>query len=288
MDTLRGYGQSLAGYSQGALNFLNSNGLIPQIILTILIILLIHVIILMIENVVQGIKNYSRLAVTILPDTYDEAQNYLQTRDSKNSLMYPSNNELNGLEFSYSFHLYVDPKTFDSATSSSGFYNVFWKGSASKPWPLLNPGVFVGNDAGKEKNNLRIYQNSVTNHAEYVDIPNIPIGKYMHIVITQRGANMDVYINGNVIKRHVFTTVPKINYGGVYVFSPTTLNQANAPVVLGSVKGYISRLKYFAYAISYPEIDSLMREGPSAKIVKKTSDQTPPYFHDSWWVTRYM
>jgi hypothetical protein len=113
----------------------------------------------------------------------------------------------------------------------------------------------------------------------------------MHIVITQRGVNMDVYINGNVIKRHVFTTVPKINYGSVYVFSPKTMVAnagSNCPEIKGSVKGYISRLKYYAYAISYPEIDALLREGPSAKIVKKITDQTSPYFHDSWWVTRYM
>jgi hypothetical protein len=54
-----------------------------------------------------------------------------------------------------------------------------------------------------------------------------------------------------------------------------------------AMNGMVSRLKYFAYGLNYSQIDALYREGPSKKIVSKSYNQTPPYFYDNWWVTKY-
>ena len=101
-------------------------------------------------------------------------------------------------------------------------------------------------------------------------------------------------MNGNVAVRHEFDAVPKLNYGNVYVLAPITFpktpeERANVRnfSVDGAAKGMVSRLKYYAYGITYADIDSLVREGPSKKIISNTYTEVPPYFHDDWWVTRY-
>lgn len=292
MEAARSYGQQAWNRS---LAFLSSDGLIPQLILTIIIILVLHFIIMAVESLVKGVQRYNRLSATLLPYTYiskgdnKDAQVVLQNpKKSKYPFMYPSENEVNGLEFSYSFHLYVDPDTYVDVANrhANEFYTVFYKGG-SNPWPLLGPGVFLN----AKENTLRIYMNSVKSIQDnYVEIPNMPVGKWAHLVITQRGQNMDIYINGNIAVRKHFEELPLINFGDVYVFpiaTHTPSANSTAPKVIGAMKGMISRLKYYAYAINYTQIDSLIGEGISKKIVASSMDQTPPYFHDSWWVTRY-
>jgi hypothetical protein len=288
MDTVQLYGQR-------ALNFLNSDGLVPQLVLTIVIILVISTIISMFEMIVTGIRNYNRLTVTLLPDTYTSEQIYLQDpRLSEYDYLYPSANEFNGIEYSFAFQLYIDPDTYTSIRTP-GFYNVFYKGDQNNIWPNMSPGVFLN----AQENTLRIYMNAIDNTKDsYVEIPNMPVGKWFHTVIVQKGQSLDVYINGNIAARHEFSSIPKFNFGPVNVFSSKTFNpsgnedQYKGPDgktfnVIGPMKGMISKLKYYAYAISFTQIDSLSTEGPSSKIITKAIYQTPPYFHDSWWVTRY-
>ncbi len=297
MDAARSYGTQAWNRS---LAFLSSDGLIPQLVITVIIVLVLHFVIMAVESLVSGIKRYGRLSATLLPYTYiskggnsanSDAQTVIQDpKSSKYPFMYPSENEVTGLEFSYSFHLYIDPDTYSTAGAANDFYTIFYKGG-EKPWPILGPGVFLN----ASTNTIRIYMNSVTSIADsFVEIPNVPVGKWAHLVITQRGQNMDVYINGNIAVRKTFKTIPLINYGNVYVFPNTTTSGMNNPTtgddafkVVGAMKGMISRLKYYSYAINYTQIDSLLGEGISKKIVSTSMDQTPPYFHDSWWVTRY-
>jgi hypothetical protein len=155
---------------------------------------------------------------------------------------------------------------------------------------LLAPGLFVD---GKV-NTLRLVMNSSTKWDNSVEIPNVPVGKWFHLVIILKGKYLDAYVNGNVTVRHQFAVVPKLNFGNVYVMSQIRLptGAAGAPKDLGikvdgPMKGMVSRLKYYAYALNYSQIDELYREGPSKKIVSATFSETPPYFRDDWWVTRY-
>lgn len=288
MDVAKSYTQAAFGK---ATSFVGSDGLIPQLVLTIIIVLVIHFIILAVESVVDGIRKYNRLSATLLPHTYtnkgsDGSQTVIQkVSESSYPFMYPSENEVNGIEFSYSFHLYVDPDNYE--TKTDGFKNIFYKGSDNGPWPVMGPGVFLkGNE-----NVIRIYMNSITSIKEnYVEVPNIPVGKWIHFVITQKGQDMDVFINGNIAVRKHFNSIPRINFGGLYVFSSSTLNAAENTGnfgVTGAMKGMISRVKYYSYALSFSQIDALLSEGASPKIVSTSFDHTPPYFHDSWWVTRY-
>jgi len=286
MDAAR----SVIGYVAGP-------GLIPQILLTIVVLLTLFAVISLVETVVDTVKKYSRQTTVLMGDTTTSGQVIVQKPNYGTPMIYNSENEMNGMEFSYSMYLFISPETFEERVSStcgtssqgSAFKHVFHKGSPDG-FPLLAPGLFVD---GKV-NTLRLYMNSSTRWDNYVEIPNVPVGKWFHLVVILKGKYLDAYVNGNVTVRHQFATVPKLNFGNIYVMSQIKLpKQKNGSpqdlgiVVDGPMKGMVSRLKYYAYALNYSQIDELYREGPSKKIISNSYTETPPYFRDDWWTTRY-
>jgi hypothetical protein len=275
-------------------------GFIPQILLVLLVLFVLATLYAILDMSVNAVKRFDRQSAVLLENTHARATIIPQNpNDSTYPLLYPSSNERNGLEFSFSCHLFVDPESFQQTITDScgntttqqmtGLRHIFHKGNRNI-YPLMSPGVFLHAD----KNTLRITMNSEGNWNNYVDIPNIPVGKWFHLVITMKGQFMDVYLNGNIASRKEFTTVPKINFGSIYILQDRKFPESGAGSenmrnvkFTGAMKGMISRLKYYAFALNYSQIDSLYREGPSKKIESPSFTQTPPYFRDDWWVTKY-
>lgn len=195
-------------------------------------------------------------------------------------------NERTGIEFAYSFFLYVLPSTFSSQETS--LKHVFHKGYPI-PWPLMGPGVFLMGHT----NTMRVFMNTTKNPYTYTDITNIPVQKWFHVVLNCFKGGLDVYINGTLATRIPFTDgVPYQNYQDLIFFSQTnhqfrSANISSIPdgedmIIQGSFNGFLSSMKYARYALSMVEITKLMGEGPSSK--RKTAAQNlPPYLADSWW-----
>ena len=286
-------------YTGGIFNYVLGPGLIPQILLTIITLLAVSAIISLLETVVESVKRFDRLTSVLMNDTTTGQQLIVQSPDSGSPLIYPSENEEHGMEFSYSMYLFLSPETFEersvqscgteTRTKRTMLKHIFHKGSKDG-WPLMSPGLYCEGD----KNTLRLYMNSSTRVENYVEIPNVPVGKWFHLVITMKGKYLDVYVNGNVTVRHEFETVPKLNYGNIYVMYPIVFPKGSSSsnvgekfTVDGAAKGMVSRLKYYAFALNYADIDSLYREGPSKKLISSSYSEIPPYFRDDWWVTKY-
>jgi hypothetical protein len=49
------------------------------------------------------------------------------------------------------------------------------------------------------------------------------------------------------------------------------------------MKGMLSRLLYFNYALSFTEINALMNQGPSKQIASAQGGMPAPYLEDTWW-----
>jgi len=191
-----------------------------------------------------------------------------------------SDNERTGIEFSYSFYLYVNEATI---TGNDVLKSVFYKGYDGKPWPLMAPGVFIKGDT----NTMRIVYNSSSEPYNFVDIENIPIGKYFHTVLNFKSGALEVHINGRIVKKLQFpNSVPYSNYGSVVVFYNRTSTINRAPYgdirFEGAIQGDLSNLMYTRYALSFSEIQDLLNKGPSS-VVKQKDKETPPYLADSWW-----
>ena len=203
----------------------------------------------------------------------------------------PSNNEPSGSEFAYSFYLYINSTTFD--TGSDVLHHVWHKGYGCV-WPLMGPGVFVKGSS----NTLRVVMNTYENPYAFVDVPNIPVRKWFHVVLNCRqgsSGGLEVHINGNLTNKIRFdNTLPYLNYEDIVLFSSAnfTLNSqtpalnGNTLQVNGAFKGMMSEFIYTRYAISFTEIQTLYHAGPSKKI-KTTAQELPPYLADTWWTSSY-
>lgn len=195
-------------------------------------------------------------------------------------------NERTGIEFAYSFYLFVRSSTF---TGEQKLRHVFHKGLAS-PWPLMGPAVYIKG----ETNTMRVFMNTYKNPYTYVDITNIPVQKWFHVVLNCYKGGLDVYINGNLANRLSFKdTMPYQNYEDIHFFSKTKYESIRSPTIAalpegenmsidGSFNGLLSSLKYARYSLSVFEINQLLGTGPSKTLVKPIQD-LPPYLADSWW-----
>ena len=194
-------------------------------------------------------------------------------KDAKRSLVISQNPRLsssiplhrshgrNDAEFSYSLWFIIQ----DTEYKYGEWKHIFHKGNDSA-FPLRAPGLYIH----PTENKLRVYMNTLNNILEYVDIPNIPVRKWMHISIVLSGKNLNIYINGKLRTKKSFETVPRQNYGNLWVN------------LFGGFEGYLSKMRYFNYALSFNDVESIVREGPS-KTSCPDSGELPPYLEDKWW-----
>ena len=246
--------------------------------------------------------------VELFPDTYASGskvntviQNPSSTLAKPISL---SSNQRSGIELSYAMFLNISSVT--QKNGDKALYHILHKGY-SKPYPLLGPGIFACGD----KNTIRIYMNCYDNWINYVDIDNIPIDMWFHLVVSCKVNLLYVYINGNLKSKTTLSngTQPYQNYGDIYLFSPRTMTLAPTKTLSlsksvlqkdsqlytkdsettlsfrGAATGMVSRVYYFAYALTYTEIHNLMNMGPSKKI-SSTDMSISPYMSDTWWTNR--
>jgi hypothetical protein len=256
-----------------------------QLIETFVKTLIFSVVMQLLETNFAQLKRYQAMAVDMFPLTYDSPQTWPQDPDSGFAILEPSQDERNGMEFSYSLFLSVQPETFTG--EKGAFKHVFSKGSVNV-FPLMAPAVFFKADS----NTLRVYMNSALAWNNYIDVNNIPMKKWFHLVVMIKGRALDVYINGNLANRHKFKDIPKLNYGAFYLFLPMNVNTSSVkasqcadgatqsstantttekekdltgvPIAItGRMSGFASRIKYFAFALTYTQIDKLLKEGPN-------------------------
>jgi hypothetical protein len=258
---------------------------VAQLLQVLLLAFVSYSILVICSNLIQTFEVYSQSTLTLLPYLYDGPQIIYQNPNQQGAItINPSVNAPSGLEFSYACFLFLNKSTFQGTTDA--LKHIFHKGSPVYK-PLMCPGVFVRNN----NNSLVIYMNETAAWNTNCEIPNIPIGKFFHLAIVVRNMSVDVYINGNVVHRMTLSSVPKQNFGDLYVFKTEHFTDSSTSpespfMVNGAATGMISNLVYTGYALNYEQIDRMVRAGPSTKMVSATQN-LPPYLADNWWVTYY-
>jgi hypothetical protein len=170
------------------------------------------------------------------------------------STIYRSNNAVDGVEFTWSVWLYIND-IYNGGTAGQ-YRHIFHKGNSN----LNNTGVNFPNNApglyiAPNTNSLIVMMNTFNNINEEVTVPDIPINKWVNVIIRCQNTTLDVYINGTVIRSLELHGVPKQNYGDVYL----GMN--------GGFNGYVSNLWYYNYALGTAAIKSLVSSGPNTKMV---------------------
>ena len=280
----------------GSGGFINSKTILVQIFIGLSAGIILYLFNFAGESFMKYLKKFGKQKTVLLLDTYPsdgDSITIVQNPNLPNSnSIFMSDNERTGPEFSYSFFINVAQQNFTG--DSDILRHVFHKGYPGQ-FPLLSPGVYMHS----AENTMRIYMNSYKTWNNFVDIENIPIGKWVHMVITCSSSEMNVFVNGNLVKKSQFEGFQVYqNYQDICVFSNYNITNIREPqvpslngtqfTVKGHVQGLLSRLYYFNYCLSYTEINSLLNEGPSSKIVQRGSSRAvPPYLVDSWWTTPY-
>jgi len=294
-----------ASNTLGAASWVAGKGVFPQLILGLLIVTAAYILVLSLETIYKSFLYVNGTRVELMPyncnaenktiqfiqhacTTYDDNGYPMPTPNNPFHKFLPmSDNERTGAEFSYSFYIWVNPSSF---REEDGLLHVFHKGY-NNPFPLMAPGVFMKSNI----NTMRIYMNASDTWNNYIEVENFPVKKWVHVALVARANAIEVYINGNIVKKMTLqTSVFYQNFQDVFVFSqiPVNVNPTVVPSlngepfkVLGAYKGNLSSLFYYSYALSYTEIDSLLREGPSSRsCISNEQSNVPPYLEDDWWI----
>jgi hypothetical protein len=267
-----------------------SGGVLSQIIYGFTLAVIVYIVLLFIEVVYKYVNRLSLNKTILLENTYTTDTKTVVLPQNPNGneskIVHLSRDERSGIEFSYAFYLFVNPASF---RQEYGLLHIFHKGYSSQ-FPLLAPGVYMRSDT----NTLRVYMNTFKTWNNYVEVENMPVNKWVHVVVSCKNNGLEVFINGNLKKRLSFDGfAPYQNYQDIVCFSQRriTLPQSKVPSVdehgfdvFGTIKGLVSRLHYYSYALSYSEIQQLLQEGPSSKMDGSLdTSNIPPYLDDTWW-----
>lgn len=282
---------------------------LSQILLGVVLVIVVYLVLATSEFFYKSITRMYKDRVELFANTYVSGPKmYTVTQNpniTQSKTIYFSDNQRSGIEFSYSFFIFIKSDTFNN-TDTSSLYHILHKGYG-KMYPLLGPGIFCWG----HKNTLRVFMNCYDTWDNYSDIDNIPVDKWFHLTVTCQGNTLYVYINGNLKTKMALSnnTPPYQNYGNVYAFSnrKVTLNSTNTVSLLndtmfstntpgylssitfnGPIKGMISRVYYFSYALTYSEIQSLLNMGPSTTIEGNDTMSMSPYLSDTWWTNKYV
>ena len=251
-----GFSISNVNVSEG---FLSQNSLVSKFAFLILV-LLLFLIFLRIgitimsyffkpnqsPKLIKGMINAKQLMV--IPQNPSEANA---------KTIYRSVNEQEGVEFTWSVWIYINDLTYQQ-----GMYrHIFHKGnndlvSDSKKdlygtnSPNNAPGLYIKPNT----NTLVVMMNTFDVINKEIEVPNIPINKWVNVIIRCHTTTLDVYVNGTLARSIELSGVPKQNYGNVYV------------AMNGGFDGYISNLWYYNYALGTAAIQQLVAKGPDTTI----------------------
>ena len=221
--------------------------------------------------------------------------------DPTSHTVYRSENEHDGIEFTYSVWIFIN----NIKLNSDKYYHIFHKGSTTEAnsvydifGPNNSPGLYLytgtkHDETGLSSNNLNennptvglltrvnVFNNNDSNQSnrfyDDIHVEGIPIKKWVNIIVRSTSQNIiDIYINGTLTKRHELSNVIKQNYNDVHI----NLHGTGYP-------GYLSDLKYYNYAIGTMEINNIVSRGPTLKYPNDNQaivKSVPDYLSSKWY-----
>jgi hypothetical protein len=268
-----------AGRGSGIKDFLNSNSIVARVSF-LLFLILIFVIVLklsisLLTRIMTNINNNPKLINGMI--------------DAKQLVVIPQNpssngsvtinrsiNGPNGIEFTWSVWIFINDLTYNTGK----YKHIFSKGNnmvaksttdtKGLNFPNNAPGMYIYPNT----NDLLIVMNTYETINQEITINDIPIGKWVNVILRCRNKTLDVYINGTITKSVNLNGVPKQNYGDVFV------------AMNGGFSGYISELRYFDKSLGTTQIQTIVDKGPNMRMINDMDKAKPPYLSSRWYFNR--
>jgi hypothetical protein len=240
----------------GTREFLESNSLVAKFAFLLLVIFG-FIILLRVGITVMSYFFKSNESPHLIDGMVDASQMIVFQQDPRNNgavTIYRSVNANDGIEFTWSVWLFIN--NLNDSSNTSTFKHIFSKGNSNLQengliYPNNAPGLYIAPNT----NALVLLMNTFNVINEEITIPNIPINKWVNVIIRCQNTTLDVYINGTIARSINLVGVPKQNYGDVYV----GMN--------GGFNGYISNLWYHNYALGTAAIQKIASNGPNTKMI---------------------
>jgi len=255
----------------GTKEFLESNSIVAKIAFLLLVLI---VFILLLRLGIQAISYFMAPSSSpkVIDGMIDATHMQIIPQNPAVSHSVPilrSVNQEDGIEFTWGVWTFIK-----NLSPENRYKHVFHKGndkidaSLGLNFPNNAPGLYIAPNT----NNFVIMMNTFNKIKEEIVVEDIPLNKWICVIIRVENNNLDVYINGVIVKRHVLASVPKQNYGDVYA----SMN--------GGYNGFTSDLRYWNYALNIRDIQKVVDNGPNLEM--KGSDMTesePRYFSLRWF-----
>jgi hypothetical protein len=252
-------------------SFLDSNGIIAKVVFLIMVILVFLLLFFLLVKLI-GYFSQTPSNPMLVNGQINGTKKIVISQNPANKgskTIARSNNRAAGIEFTWCVWLQLSDNTASSNATLNWYSPVFVKGDVSltnngtNEYCSLNngPGVYFGKPS--EPNRLYILMDTVDtpaieSSALVIEIPNLP-AEYFHLAVRCQNTYIDVYINGNLVKRKNLMNVPKQNYYNVVVSPENGFN------------GVLSNLQYFSSALSVIDINAIVRKGPNTKDITQSA-----------------
>jgi hypothetical protein len=257
----------------GINEFLESNSLVAKFAFLLFVIFIFIILLSFAINIISWLFSSASKQKLIngMIDAGSQMLTFTQDPNMYGSkTIYRSNNANGGIEFTWSVWIYIN----DLDTSSRKYRHVFSKGNYAPDIDGINqpnnaPGLYIS----KDTNSIIIIMNTFNVIDEQLEIPDIPLNKWVNVMIICRNKILDVYINGIITKSLTLVGVPKQNYGDVYV------------AMNGGFNGYISNLWYYSHALGILAIQELVKKGPNTSMTDNSGMnlKNPNYLSLRWY-----
>ena len=258
--------------SFGTREFLESNSLVAKFAFLILV---IFAFIILLRAGISLISYLLKPSASphLFTGMIDATQMLVYPQDPSSNgavTIYRSVNATDGIEFTWSTWIFIN-----NLQSNAGiFKHIFSKGNSNVQQdgliqPNNAPGLYIAPDT----NDLVVLMNTFNVINEEITIPDVPLNKWVNVIIRCQNTTLDVYINGTITRSIELTGVPKQNYGDVYV------------AMNGGFNGYISNLWYYNYALGTAAIQNLVTKGPNTNMIGSTgmNDKNADYLSLRWF-----
>ena len=276
-------------YVTGGKDFLQSNSIVAKFAFLILI-LIVFMLLLSLGSAILAMIFSNDHNPVLIDGMIDSTQLLVIPQDPSKKGAKPilrSNNQREGLEFTWSVWVFINGDLYND--NHSDYKHVFHKGNDTINtsgdnkgivYPVNGPGLYItprlddntnGNVAG-----LKIIMNTFKSVDQDIVIKDVPLNKWVNVIIrVTKQQQLDVYINGTLVKRLMLDSVPRQNYGDVFV----SMN--------GGFTGNTASLRYFETAIGTNKIQSIVDKGPNTNFIAGSMDSkrdTAKYLSNRWFM----
>jgi hypothetical protein len=256
----------------GTREFLESNSLVAKFAFLLLVVIGFIILLRIGISVVSYFFKPSE-SPHLSDGMVDATQMIVYPQDPSNNsavTIYRSVNATDGLEFTWSVWILIS-----NLQTNAGIYkHIFSKGNSNLQedgliQPNNAPGLYIAPDT----NALVVLMNTFNVINEEITIPDIPLNKWVNVIIRCQNTTLDIYINGTITRSINLIGVPKQNYGDVYV------------AMNGGFSGYISNLWYYNYALGTAAIQRLVAGGPNTSMIGSNgmNDKLSNYLSLRWF-----